>query len=171
MTTSDSDTGRDSVATATAKPLPGRARRRSTSPATTPRRHDMIRLPVARPRAPAPVASVLLVSRLELVRHRDVPRFLIDAVRLRRVFRHADGGAELRLAAEPLAKTFWTYSLWSSDGSMQRYVRDPLHVAVMARYADRMAASQFATKIVDPSSPPAATSAWQELAADADRRS
>lgn len=126
----------------------------------------MIRLPAARPHVSAADASLMLASRLELVRYRHVPRFLLDALRLRRLFRHADGAVELQLAAEPFAKTFWTYSLWSADATMQQYVRDPMHEAVMHRYAGRLASSRFATAVVEQSSPQGAQSAWRDLIAD-----
>jgi len=96
-----------------------------------------------RPAADTPV--VVMASRLELRRYRDVPGFLRAAMALRRELRTADGAVGLALAAQPLRKTFWTLSAWRDDAALRGYTRNPTHVAVMRRYHDRMAQATFRT--------------------------
>ena len=106
----------------------------------------MVRLPTAlgpaHSQAPSATA-VSMSSRLTLRRHRHVPAFLLAALRLRRVFRHTQGGLTLELSAQPLRRTFWTYSSWTDDQSMNAYVAHPSHVEVMRRFQAQMAESVF----------------------------
>jgi hypothetical protein len=49
-----------------------------------------------------------MASRLELQRLRDVPRFLIAALRIRRQMLDSPGAVGLSLIARPLQHAFWT---------------------------------------------------------------
>lgn len=95
--------------------------------------------------ADTPAAVVVMASRLELTRHRDVPAFLLAALRLRRLFRRADGGVGLALLAEPRRRTFWTVSAWDDHASIGAYNRHEVHAAVVERFRPRMAGSTFTT--------------------------
>jgi hypothetical protein len=87
----------------------------------------------------------VMASRLELRRYRDVASFLVAALRLRRHFPSVPGGVGLGLRAEPLRRRFWTLSTWSDGDALQRFTADPMHVAVMEHFRDRMAGSAFVT--------------------------
>ena len=106
----------------------------------------MVRLPTqhgSAHRSGPPTTTVSMSSRLTLRRHRDIPAFLSAALRLRRLFRDAQGGVTLDLSAQPLRRTFWTFSVWADDQSLNAYVSDASHVDVMKRFRARMADSSF----------------------------
>lgn len=106
-------------------------------------------LPPAHGSAHPSSPGAVMVSRLELRSLRDVPGFLRAALRLRRAFRTSTGAITLRLAASPLAGTFWTWSSWADERGLQEYTRSPLHTEVMRCYRSRMRGSAFRT--LDPS--------------------
>lgn len=89
--------------------------------------------------------TVVMASVLGLRRVRDVPGFLVAALRLRRLFAKSPGAIRLSLTAIPLRTTFWTLSQWDSQAEMEAYVRHPTHVDVMRKYSPRMAGSTFTT--------------------------
>ncbi len=88
---------------------------------------------------------VVMASRLELRRYRDVPGFLVAALRLRREFRRAPGGVGLALRAEPQRRTFWTLSVWTDAAAIGSYVATPKHREVTERFGSVMAGSGFVT--------------------------
>ncbi|MEL6890458.1 MAG: hypothetical protein AAFP84_02575 [Actinomycetota bacterium] len=96
--------------------------------------------------------TVVMASVLELRRLRDVPRFLVAALRLRRLFATSSGAIRLSLTATPLRTTFWTLSQWEDQASADAYTRHPEHVDVMRAFAPRMRGSTFATW-TEPGSP------------------
>lgn len=96
--------------------------------------------------------TIVMASVLELERLRDVPRFLVAALRLRRLFATSPGAIRLSLTAIPLRTTFWTLSQWEDQASADAYTRHPAHVDVMRAFAPRMRGSTFATW-TEPGSP------------------
>jgi heme-degrading monooxygenase HmoA len=90
-------------------------------------------------------ATLIQVSRLELSHARDVPGFLIAAMRIRRATLNAPGAVGLSLRAAPLSRTFWTLSSWADQEAITAFVVSDVHIAVMNRYRDRMAGSHFHT--------------------------
>ena len=94
------------------------------------------------------------VSRLELTRLRDVPGFLLAALKLRRILLQTSGAVGLSLRAEPSRRTFWTLSQWDDAVALQAFTRNGYHRHVMVRYRDRMAGSHFHTwDEIGPNSP------------------
>ncbi len=89
--------------------------------------------------------TLVMASVLVLRRRRDVPRFLIAALRLRRLFATSPGAIRLSLKAMPLRTTFWTLSQWEGQADADVYTRHPRHVAVMREFSTLMAGSTFAT--------------------------
>ena len=61
---------------------------------------------------PADAPAVVMASRFELRRLRDVPRFFLDAMRIHRQVRAADGALGVSLVAHPLQREFFTLSAW-----------------------------------------------------------
>ena len=90
-------------------------------------------------------ATLVQISRLELARTRDVPGFLIAALRLRRAALRTPGAGGLSLRAQPFRRTFWTLSTWHDETAIGELMRSAGHRAVMVKYRDRMASSHFHT--------------------------
>ena len=90
-------------------------------------------------------AALVQISRLELARKRDVPGFLIAALRIRRLTLRIPGAGGLSLRAQPLRRTFWTLSTWHDEAAIGEFMRTRGHRAVMVKYRDRMAVSHFHT--------------------------
>ncbi len=106
--------------------------------------------------------TVVMASLLELRRLRDVPGFLVAAIRLRRLFASSPGAIRLSLNAIPLRTTFWTLSQWKSQADLEAYARHPTHIDVMRTYSPRMAGSTFTTWTELGSSAPS----WQRAHAE-----
>ena len=74
-------------------------------------RHDHHTTRVRRTGSGSPV--VVMASRFELKRMRDVPGFLLDSLRIRRQVLRADGALGVSLVAHPLRRQVLTLSAWS----------------------------------------------------------
>jgi hypothetical protein len=90
-------------------------------------------------------STVRQVSRLELTRVRDVPGFLVAALRLRRVVMGAPGAVGISLRAAPSRRTFWTLSAWQDKDALDAFTGSDYHRGVMVKYRGRMAGSHFHT--------------------------
>lgn len=86
---------------------------------------------------------VVMASRLELRRFRDVPVFVVASLEMRRLFRRTPGADALSLRASLIGRTFWTLSVWESREALRAYAADAAHVAVMRRFHLAMKMSQF----------------------------
>ena len=71
------------------------------------------------------------VSRLELTRLRDVPGFLVAALRLRSVVMGTPGAIGVSLRAEPTRRTFWTLSAWQDKDALDAFTRSDYHRSVI----------------------------------------
>ena len=112
----------------------------------------MLTIPWTSSKDRAPTPTLTQISRLELARARDVPGFLIAALRIRRVALRTPGNGGISLRAQPLRRTFWTLSTWNDDDSIGAFMRSDVHRAAMVAYRDRMAGSHFHTwSAADPS--------------------
>jgi uncharacterized membrane protein len=87
---------------------------------------------------------VVMASRLELRRWRDVPAFLVAALRLRALLRRSPGALALSLRAAPVRRTFWTLSMWENHDALRAYAAHERHVQVMRRFGRVMTNSTFA---------------------------
>jgi hypothetical protein len=105
----------------------------------------MLTVPWTSPKNQPQTASLVQISRLELARRRDVPGFLIAALRIRRLALRTPGAGGLSLRAQPLLRTFWTLSTWHDETAIGEFIRSAGHRAVMVKYRDRMAGSHFHT--------------------------
>jgi hypothetical protein len=92
------------------------------------------------------------VTRLELRSVRDVPGLLVAAMSLRRGLRRAPGAVSSDLAAQPLTRTFWTWSVWTDENAARSFVRSAAHLRVARRYGARLRASDV--RVVGPRVPP-----------------
>jgi hypothetical protein len=105
----------------------------------------MLTIPWTSPKNQPQATALVQISRLELARTRDVPGFLIAALRLRRAALRTPGAGGISLRAQPLRRTFWTLSTWHDETAIGEFVRSAGHRAVMVKYRDRMAGSHFHT--------------------------
>jgi len=123
-----------------------------------------VKLPVPWTVGPQTTTEPLLVqvSRLELARFRDVPGFLVAALRIRRAAKRATGFFGMALMAEPFRRTFYTVSAWHDEAALRAFVGVDIHRSVMARYGPRMGATHFVTwEQAQPSELPPS---WPEIA-------
>jgi len=86
----------------------------------------MMTVPWKATNLPQPV-TLTQVSRLELTHLRDVPGFLIAALRIRRATLNAPGAVGLSLRAAALGRTFWTLSSWSDREAITAFVTSGVH--------------------------------------------
>lgn len=89
------------------------------------------------------VGALAMASRFELKRWRDVPEFLVAALRIRKQMLQAPGVIGVSLIARPLHKTFYTLSAWTGRRALDAAVAGQPHAATMARFRTRMADSVF----------------------------
>jgi quinol monooxygenase YgiN len=91
-------------------------------------------LPWAPRRAVEPDRTyVAMASRLPLKRRRSIPGFLRDAVAIRRQLARADGMVGYALDAELARKTFWTFSVWEDQASLDAFASSDPHRAIIRR--------------------------------------
>jgi hypothetical protein len=94
---------------------------------------------------PADEPITVMASRLELRRHRDIPSFLVAALKIRRQMLSSPGALGLSLIARPLRRTFWTLSAWQDEAALSRAVGREPHRQIMKHFRPRMAGSAFVT--------------------------
>lgn len=87
--------------------------------------------------------AVVMVSRFQLRRLHDVPRFFLDALSIHRQVRRADGALGVSLIAHPLRREFFTLSAWRDRHALDALVRAEPHRSAMRRHRAAMAESRF----------------------------
>ena len=110
-----------------------------------------------------PSTVTVMASRLELIRLRTVPAFLLAALRLRRSFGAAPGAISLGLAAQPLHRTFWTISVWTDEQSLGAFNASALHQRVVTTFRPAMRGSTFSTWTADRDATPSWADAQERL--------
>ena len=87
--------------------------------------------------------TLVMASRFELKRWRDVPDFLLAALRIHRQMLRSPGVVGVSLIAQPLRRTFYTLSAWHDRRALDAAVAQQPHAATMARFRPTMADSRF----------------------------
>lgn len=87
--------------------------------------------------------ALVMASRFELKRWRDVPGFFLASLRVRDQMLKSPGVIGVSLIARPLRRTFFTLSAWSDRSALDAAVAAQPHAATMARFRTRMADSVF----------------------------
>jgi hypothetical protein len=87
--------------------------------------------------------AVVMASRFQLSAWRDVPSFLLAALRIRRQMLASPGAIGVSLVAQPLRKTFYTMSAWQDREALDFAVTQQLNAATMTRFRPKMAGSVF----------------------------
>ncbi len=101
-------------------------------------------LPWAQKFEPEPSATyAAMASRLPLLRHRSVPRFLRDTLAIRRQLAHAKGLVGFALDAQLGKKTFWTFSVWETREDLDVFARSDPHRRIINRLRPHMGESRF----------------------------
>jgi hypothetical protein len=81
--------------------------------------------------------SVLIsVTDLRLNTALDMPGAFLAAMRLRRAWPDLGGAVGMWLWARPLQKRSGAVSVWQGETDLLRFVRWPVHVAIMRHYRD-----------------------------------
>jgi quinol monooxygenase YgiN len=86
---------------------------------------------------------VAMASRLPLRRRRSIPGFLRDALAIRRQLARADGMVGYALDAELARKTFWTFSVWEDQASLDAFASSDPHRAIIGRLRPLMGPTRF----------------------------
>ncbi|MHB1517870.1 MAG: antibiotic biosynthesis monooxygenase [Acidimicrobiales bacterium] len=97
---------------------------------------------------------VSMASRLPLRSHRFIPGFLSDTLRIRRQLAATPGLVAYGLQAQLAAKTFWTFSVWEDQASLDAFARSDPHRRITARLKAHMGNSRFRFVEVDGSDLP-----------------
>ena len=101
-------------------------------------------LPWAQRRAVEPGRMyVAMASRLPLKRRRSIPGFLRDTLAIRRQLARADGLVGYALDAELARKTFWTFSVWEDQASLDAFASSDPHRAIIRRLRPLMGPTRF----------------------------
>jgi quinol monooxygenase YgiN len=86
---------------------------------------------------------VAMASRLPLKRRRSIPGFLRDALAIRRQLAGAAGLVGYALDAELARKTFWTFSVWQDQASLDAFAAADPHRAIIRRLRPLMGQTRF----------------------------
>ena len=86
---------------------------------------------------------VAMASRLPLKRRRSIPGFLRDAMAIRRQLARAPGMVGYALDAELARKTFWTFSVWEDQASLDAFASSDPHRAIIGRLRPLMGPTRF----------------------------
>src|SRR5258708_35887130 len=101
-------------------------------------------LPWTQRRAVDPGRTYLaMASRLPLRRRRSIPGFLRDTVAIRRQLARLDGMVGYALDADPARKTFWTFSVWEDQASLDAFASSDPHRAIVRRRRPLMGQARF----------------------------
>jgi hypothetical protein len=86
---------------------------------------------------------LVLLSFLPLRHSWRVPWFLLHTVRIMNQLKGSTGLAGYSLFARPLAKSFWTLSVWEDESALSRFVRALPHAQTMNVMAAHMGKTNF----------------------------
>jgi hypothetical protein len=84
-----------------------------------------------------------MASRLPLRHRRTIPGFLRDAIAIRRQLALAGRMIGYALDAELARRTFWTFSVWDDQASLEAFAASDPHQAITRRLRPLMAQTRF----------------------------
>jgi hypothetical protein len=88
---------------------------------------------------------LVMASHLPLKRISATVRFFRGVAAVRRQLAAADGLVGYTLRAKPLARDYWTLSVWQDDGALRAFMRTPPHVQLMTTLKPYMGPTKFVT--------------------------
>jgi hypothetical protein len=86
---------------------------------------------------------LVMASYLPLTRITSTVRFLRAVTAIRKQLADADGLVGYTLRAKPLARDYWTLSVWTDDSALHAFMRAPPHVQLMGSLKPYMGATKF----------------------------
>lgn len=86
---------------------------------------------------------LVMASHLPLRRLASTVRFFRAVAAIRRQLRGADGLVGYTLRARPLARDYWTLSVWTDRAALQTFMRTPPHVDAMRALRPHMGPTRF----------------------------
>jgi heme-degrading monooxygenase HmoA len=86
---------------------------------------------------------VAMASRLPLKHRRSIPGFMRDALAIRRQLAGSPGMVGYALDAQLARKTFWTFSLWEDQASLDAFASSDPHRAIIRRLRPLMGSTRF----------------------------
>jgi heme-degrading monooxygenase HmoA len=84
-----------------------------------------------------------MASTLPLKSRATTVRFMRHVMGIRKQLRSAKGLVGYTLWAKPLAKRYWTLSVWESEEALRAFMVESPHVEVMKDLAPQMAETHF----------------------------
>ena len=109
---------------------------------------------------------LVMASHLPLKRITATVSFFRAVSAVRKQLATTDGLIGYTLRAKPLARDYWTLSVWQDDTALRQFMRTPPHVQVMTSLKPVMGPTKFVTwKISAADGPPSMTGALEHLAA------
>lgn len=88
---------------------------------------------------------VVMASHLPLRQITATVRFFRAVFAVRSQLAAAEGLIGYTLRARPLARDYWTLSVWKDDAALRRFMRTPPHVQVMTSLKPFMGPTKFVT--------------------------
>jgi heme-degrading monooxygenase HmoA len=88
---------------------------------------------------------VVMASHLPLKRIINTVRFFRAVLAVRKQLATADGLIGYTLRARPLARDYWTLSVWKDDTALRQFMRSRPHVQIMSSLQPVMAPTKFVT--------------------------
>jgi quinol monooxygenase YgiN len=86
---------------------------------------------------------LVMASHLPLRRVTSTLRFFRAVAAIRKQLRGAEGLVGYTLRAKPLARDYWTLSVWADRAALQAFMRTPPHVGVMGSLKPFMGPTKF----------------------------
>jgi heme-degrading monooxygenase HmoA len=86
-----------------------------------------------------------MASHLPLTRLSATVRFLRGVIAVRKQLASAEGLVGYTLRARPLARDYWTLSVWKDEEAMRAFMRTPPHVGLMSALKPVMGPTKFVT--------------------------
>lgn len=109
---------------------------------------------------------LVMASHLPLKRITATVRFFRAVLAVRRQLAIAEGLIGYTLRAKPLAREYWTLSLWQDDTALRAFMRTPPHVHVMTSLKPFMGPTKFVTwTVAAADGRPSMAAAFEHLAA------
>jgi hypothetical protein len=88
---------------------------------------------------------LVLASYLPLTRISSTVRFFRSVSAVRKQLATADGLVGYTLRARPLARDYWTLSVWENETALREFMRTPPHVQIMSSLKPFMGRTKFVT--------------------------
>jgi quinol monooxygenase YgiN len=86
---------------------------------------------------------LVMASHLPLGSVASTPRFFRAVAAIRRQLRTSDGLVGYALRAKPLARDYWTLSVWTDRVALQTFMRASPHIEVMSSLKPVMRPTKF----------------------------